>query len=101
MELGVNFFLEKLQFSSCQLKSRTSLRAHITTGEVHICKNICAHLEKDLCTFGKRFVNIWIKMRYIWKNICVHLEKKDLLGILQFAFMPPRPDNDAGPGIWR
>ena len=76
MELGVNFFLEKLQFSSCQLKSRTSLRAHITTGEVHICKNICAHLEKDLCTFGKRFVNIWIKMRYIWKNICVHLEKK-------------------------
>ena len=52
---------------------------------------------------------------YIWKKICEHLDKnevrlekylcafgkKDLLGILQFAFMPPRPDNDAGPGIWR
>ena len=43
---------------------------------VHIWKTVCAHLETDLCTFGK----------------------KDLLGILQFAFMPGRADNDAAGG---
>ena len=31
----------------------------------------------------------------IWKKIWAHLET-DLLGILQFAFMPARADNDAG-----
>ena len=57
---------------------------------MHIWKKICAHLKEYLCTFGKRFV-------HIWKQICAHLEK-DLLGILQFAFMPGRADNDAGGG---
>ena len=116
---GVNFFLEKMQFSSCQLNSR----AHITTGGVHIwrekifvqtLKNVCAHLEKErkicahlekyLCTFGnrfvhilKRFVYIWVKKVFvhIWQQLCAH-SGKDLLGILQFAFMPARADNDAG-----
>lgn len=86
---GVNFFLEKMQFSSCQLNSR----AHITTGGVHIwrekifvqtLKNVCAHLEKErkicahlekyLCTFGNRFVHIWKKICWGFCNLhlCRH-----------------------------
>ena len=62
---GVNFFLEKVQFSSCHLNSRTPVHT----------------------------------LLHIWKKICAHLAK-DLLGILQFAFMPRRADNDAGPRVF-
>ena len=62
---GVNFFLEKVQFSSCHLNSQTPVHT----------------------------------LLHIWKKICAHLAK-DLLGILQFAFMPRRADNDAGPRVF-
>ena len=62
---------------------------------MHIWKQICAHFEKICVNLGEKvFV-------HIWKQLCAHLGK-DLLGILQFAFMPARADNDAfGRSIWR